>query len=446
MRRAANALLGLGAFAIAGPVGGGGLPSLDAQLAAIVNDPARPLASLSVVVIRDGRLTYEKQFGRRHIDAAHPANDRPATHETLYRIASISKLVTTLGVMRLVEGGTLALDADVGDYLGWRLRNPHFPDAPITLRMLLSHTSSLRDDAGYNWPSGTELREILVPGGALHGKGAMWSPRAKPGAYFSYANLPWGVVGTVMERATGERFDRLMQRLVIEPLGLSGGYNPAGLAPGRLAHLATLYRKATAGDTQVWNPQGAWIAQVDDYSREAPVPRAGEAYVIGSNGTLFAPQGGLRASAADLGRIMRMLMGCGELDGRRFLEPATVEAMLARQWRHDGANGSIDYGTSRGAFNAWGLGNQHFLDIGGPGTGDRLVAGGGFAAVGHSGDAYGLDAIFAFDPRTRDGMVVLTGGPGFDPAADRGSYSSFHGHIERILTALHRGARRARAG
>ena len=84
---------------------------------------------------------------RRHIDP-----DAPADRDTLYRIASISKLVTTLGVMRLVEEGRLALDTDVGEYLGWRLRNPHFPETPITVRMLLTHTSSLRDDGGYSWP------------------------------------------------------------------------------------------------------------------------------------------------------------------------------------------------------------------------------------------------------------------------------------------------------
>ncbi|UUZ57035.1 serine hydrolase [Massilia sp. H-1] len=56
-------------------------------------------------------------------------------------------MMTTFAAMRLVEDGKLALDTDVGTYLGFPLRNPHFPDHPITLRQLLSHTSSLRDDA-----------------------------------------------------------------------------------------------------------------------------------------------------------------------------------------------------------------------------------------------------------------------------------------------------------
>ena len=265
---AANALLGMSVFAVAGHAGGASpIPAfaavLDRELAAIAGDAKRPLASLSVLAIRGGQVVYHRQFGRRFIDIDGLGRDKPATEATLYRIASISKLVTTLGVVKLVEGGKLALDADIGDYLGYRVRNPHFPETPITLRMLLTHTSSLRDDAGYAWVAGRELKDFLTPGGAWHGSGAMWSDK-KPGEYFSYANLPWGVVGTVMEKATGERFDRLMKRLILDPIGMLGGFTPAELPPERIANIATLYRKATAGDIQAWDPSGPWIAQVDD--------------------------------------------------------------------------------------------------------------------------------------------------------------------------------------
>ena len=371
---------------------------LDRELAAIVADPAAPLASLSVLAIRGGKVVYHRQFGALN------------EGKTLYRVASISKLVTTLGVMRLVEARVLDLDRDVGEYLGWPLRNPHFPEAKITLRMLLAHTSSLRDDADYFWPEGHKIRDKIA--------GKAWSAEAAPGARFSYANLPWGVVGTVMEKATGERFDRLMHRLVIGPLGLSGGFSPADMSPGQLRRIATLYRQG--------------VAQVDDYSKEPPVPRAGPSYVPGENGTLFAPQGGLRASAEDLGRVMRMLIGRGEIEGQRFLEAGTVDLMLSRQWtRAD---------NPRDRFQAWGLGNQHFLDVSGPGYGDRLVEGGGFTGAGHHGDAYGLTGIFAFDPRTKNGLIFLTGGPGFDPETRKGQWSSFYRHEERILTTLHRHA------
>ena len=412
---------------------------LDRELAAIVDDAQCPLASLSVVAVRDGNVVYERAFGRRFIDTSGSGRDQPAGSATLFRIASISKLVTTLGVMNLVEQGRLSLDEDIGTYLGYRVRNPNFPDVPITLRMLLTHTSSLRDDAGYFWFDG-ELKDVLVPGGSRFGDGAMWSRTHAPGQRFSYANLPWGVAGTVMEKATGQRFDRLMRSLVIDPLGLQGGYNPAELAPASLASLATLYRKATAGDENVWNPNGPWIAQTDDYSVRRPVSRARDDYVVGTNGTLFGPQGGLRASARDLARIMRMLMNGGALDGRRVLQPATVDAILSRQWTRDASNGDGDYGSHRSRFNAWGLGNQQFLDVSGPDFGDRLVEGGGFAAAGHLGDAYGLLGTVAFDRASRNGFAFLIGGTGCDPETQRGAYSAGARFEERIATALHRRA------
>ena len=412
---------------------------LDRELAAIANDPERPLASLSVLAIRDGKIAYERHFGRRFIDPAGRGGDKPADTATLYRIASISKLVTTLGVMKLVEERKLSLDADIATYLGYRVRNPHFPDVPITLRMLLTHTSSLRDDAGYSWDASVQIQDVL------QSKSAAWSGRAKPGAYFSYANLPWGVIGTVMERVTGERFDRLMKRLALDPLGLQGGYNVAELSQERLASVATLYRKATAGDTQVWNPQGPWIPQVDDYSSQPPIARAGPGYAIGTNGTLFGPQGGLRASAAELGRVMLMLMNGGEIDGKRILERKSVDEMLAMHWQRGDHDGERDYGTHRGRFNAWGLGNQRFTDISGPDFGDRLVEGGGFTANGHLGDAYGLMATLAFDPSSRNGFVFLVGGTGFDPETDRGAWSAGARFEERLATAIYRHAIQGRA-
>ncbi len=416
--------------------------TLDKELAAIVADPGYPLAGMSVVALRGGKVVYEGQFGRRRIDAKDASRDRPVDAKTMYRVASISKLVTTLGVMRLVEEGKLALDRDISDYLGFRVRNPHFPDAAITVRMLLTHTSSLRDAGGYFWDARHALREALVPGGALYGEGAMWARTAKPGAWFQYANLPWGVLGQVMEKVSGERFDRLMTRLVLKPLGVEGGYNPAALPGSQLDNLATLYRKREAEGLERWDSSGPWVAQTDDYSGAPPVARAGDDYVIGTNGTLFGPQGGLRTSAAGLARVMRMLMDRGRLDGKAFLRPETVDLMLSRQWTHDPSAGDSEgeYGVHRNYFNAWGLGNQHFLDVSGPYRGDRLVEGGGFTAVGHLGDAWGLAGTFAFNRETRNGIIVLIGGVAIDPMKNPGVYSAFSRHEEKILTAIYRRA------
>ncbi len=420
--------------------------SLDKELAAIVADPGHPLASLSVLAIRQGEVVHQNQFGNRRIDDAAPQNNLPANAQTMYRVASISKLVTTLGVMKLVEDGKLNLDADVSDYLGYRLRNPHFPDAPITLRMLLSHTASLRDDAGYFWDETVALKDVLLPTGSKFGKGAMWAANAAPGQYFTYCNLGWGLIGTLMEGVSGERFDRLMQRLILQPMDIRGGFNPAAFDAGELSNLATLYRKRSIIDAkEIWNPSGPWIAQVDDYRQQPPVARAGPGYVPGNNGTLFGPQGNLRISAADLGKIMLMLMNEGRFEGKTILKKSSLDKMLARQWRFDRslANGSGNGDTENGLYRAWGLGNQHFIDVSdgkAVGSGDRPVAAGGWRAFGHLGDAWGLTAAFVFDPTAKNGMIFLGGGPGIDPETRRGKYSSMNRSDERILDALYRRA------
>jgi CubicO group peptidase (beta-lactamase class C family) len=408
---------------------------LDAELAAIAQEPACQLASLSVLAVRDGKPVYEQQFGQRFL-ATSELPGMPANSRTLYRMASISKMMTTLGLMMLVEEGKLALDTDIGDYLGYPLRNPHFPERALTLRSLLTHTSSLRDDAGYSFSADKSLKSFLLPGESLYGKGQMWASNAAPGDYFTYSNLGWGVIGTIMERVTGERFDRLMRRLLLAPMGLHGGYNPSEFSPEDLSNVATLYRRRTT-DTEVWNVNGPWIPQVDDYSVRPPArPVAIDRYVIGTNATPFSPTGGLRMSAADIGKVMLMLINDGMHEGRKMLKPATLARMFTRQWTYDGRGGNGD--TDKGLFNCWALGNQQFPDR--PGTGMQLVEGGGFSGVGHLGEAYGLMSVFVVDLAKKNGMVLLIGGVSSDPEAYKGIYSAMPRFEELILSALHQRA------
>ncbi len=192
-----------------------------------------------------------------HVRTAHgsAAPHRAFTPDTLVRVASVSKLVTALGVMRLVEAGTLDLDRDVSDDLGWRLRNPAFPGTPITLRMLLSHTSGLLDAGDdYAVPLGRSLRDAIGP--------QNWSAHA-PGTWFHYTNYNFPVVATVMERATGERFDRLMARLILTPLGLDACFNWATCSDGAVARAAVL-------------TDAAGVPVKDDLQRRPPAVRRGQ--------------------------------------------------------------------------------------------------------------------------------------------------------------------------
>lgn len=412
---------------------------LGAELGAIVKTPGHELASLAVLAIDNGSVSYEGHFGSAKIDSNTPANNVAANKDSLYRVASMSKMVTAIGLMILVDEGKVNLDADASTYLGFSLRNPNFPAKVITTRMLLSHLSSIRADENYSFPITQALQDILTPTGANYDSAA-WaaadaaSSRA-PGDYFFYSNLNFGLIGSVIEGASGQRFDKFMQAKVLSPMGITGGYYPADMPAEVVARIATIYRKRNNGGQ--WNADGKWFAQADDFSTTPPQPIAGLAsYVLGKNGTLFGPQGSLRISVSDMGKIMQMLMNNGKHGTADILKPASVALMQANAWTYNGTANNGDY--YYGLFRSWGLGMQRFTDTADTDGGDRSVP--GFTGVGHLGDAYGLLSGFIFDPVTKDGMIYFIGGVGSKPDDYVAADSGFYKWESDILKALHRRA------
>jgi CubicO group peptidase (beta-lactamase class C family) len=340
------------------------------------------------------------------------AAGRVLTIEDPVRIASISKLVVAIGVMRLVEQGRLDLDRDVSDYLGWRLRNPAFPDRPITLRLLLSHRSSLKDDIEY-WaiPLGATLQQTLA-------NPIAFDPEHAPGTWFRYSNLGFPVIASVMEKASGERFDALMARLVLRPLGLTACFNWSACGNGAIERAVVL--------TQ---PDGTIIR--DDLGGRLPAcpvlaPNGCDlaTYRLGDNGALFSPQGGLRISVRDLTVVGRMLMAGGRHGRTRFLSQASVTTLTTPLWTFDGTNGV----TEDGFYCAYGLAVQR-LPVPQTGCRDDLF-GGGRAMLGHAGDAYGLRSGLWIDPVRHTGIAFFATGNGDDPA--RGAHSAYRA-IEEML-------------
>lgn len=342
---------------------------------------------------------------------------RRVTIDDPVRIASVSKLVVALGVMRLVEAGRLDLDRDVSDYVGWPLRNPAFPDRPITLRLLLSHRSSLRDGIDYALPLGTTLQAALASPAAFDAEHA-------PGSYFRYTNLNFPVVATVMERATGERFDTLMARLVLRPLGLDACFNWTTCSDAALGRAVVLY-----------GPDGRAIR--DDLGGRRPdcpalAPNGCDlaAYQPGTNGALFSPQGGLRISMRDLATVGRVLLNRGIHAGAPFLNEDSIRTLITPLWRFDGSNGDTD----GGFYCAYGLAVQT-LPTREAGCRDDLF-GDGRGAFGHAGDAYGVRSGLWIDPARGTGIAFFAANLGDDPPAGRSAFKA----AEESLAAHLRGA------
>ena len=327
--------------------------------------------------------------------SADPSSGRAVTPDDPVRIASVSKLVVAIGVMKLVEQGKLDLDRDVSTYLGWTLRNPAFPDRLISLRMLLSHTSSLRDgDDAYVIPLGGSLRQALADP-------AVWDAVHPPGdGYFAYTNFNFPVVASAMEQVTGERFDRWMRREVLEPMALEACFNWPSCSDAAVARAVVLIQggKPVRDDLHGKRPDCPVVPAADG-SCDLTSWRPGE------NGALFSPQGGLRISVRGLARVGRILLNGGTLDGVRILLPQSVETLLAPAWRYDGHNGS-QVGESEGVC-SYGLATRQLAT--GLGCADD-PEGKGRQWVGHAGDAYGLRSGIWIDRQHGVGIAYYVTG------------------------------------
>ena len=354
---------------------------------------------------------------------ADPQSGRAATPDDPARIASVSKVVVAIGVMKLVEAGKLDLDSDVSLWLGWPLRNPAFPDRPVTLRQLLSHTSSVRDfEDQYAIPLGGSVRSEMA-------KPTSWDLEHGPGEnYFTYSNMNFPIVGSIVELVTRERFDVWMRREVIEPMKLDACFN-----------WPTCSDSAVARAIQLSAPDGTPVR--DDLHGKrpdcpvyvvAPAPCDLALWRLGENGALFAPQGGLRISARDLARVGRMLLAGGTLDGVRILSPQSVEALLAPVWRYDGRNGK----TEDGFYCAYGLATQT-MPTRVRGCDDDPAAD-GIVRVGHAGDAYGLRSGVWIDRARGTGIAFLVTGLGDVPPRGQSAFSAAEEQAMRRTLALSR--------
>ncbi len=362
------------------------------------------------------RATVITQFDATTITVSYTAgladqhSGRRATADDPVRIASISKLVTALAVMRLVAADQLDLDRDVSEYLGWTLRNPHYPNQIITLRLLLSHQSSLIDGGDlYVIPLGETLKSRLSDN-------RVWDATHPAGHYFRYANINYPVVASIIERVTQERFDHAMDRLVLKPLALSACFNWTLCSDETVARAITLYDETGTPRRDDLVGQRPSCPVFIDAGKACDL----STYVLGDNGSLFSPQGGLRISMRDLSKIGQMLLRTG--DG--FLPPALLAEIYKPVWRYNGHNGE----TEGGFFCRFGLG-VHIIGQGKKGCSSNGF-GDGRRRIGHAGEAYGLRAGLWIDPKSKTGTAFFTSAvPDTEPKGPSGFYQV----EERIL-------------
>ncbi len=315
------------------------------------------VVGLSVGVVKKNKIIYSKAFGYKDLQT------RTALQTTdLFRIASISKSFSAIAVMKLVDAGKLSLDDDFGQLVGFTVRNPKYPDRVITLRMILSHTSSINDSEGYF------NLDVINPA-----KNPAWRKCYNdyaPGEGYQYCNLNFNMVGAVLEKVSGVRFDNYIRSEILIPLQLEAGYCVDSLDNSRFA---TLYDYDSTGTLKP--------------SPEAYAPRREQImnYVMGYTTPIFSPTGGMKISSGDLTRYMMMHMNFGKIPGKglRLIKRKSSRTMQTAIDTREG------YGLA-----LWNT--------------SKLVQ--GEVLVGHTGSAYGLYSAMFFHPRKKFGFVVITNG------------------------------------
>lgn len=302
--------------------------------------------------------------------------------DSIFRIASISKVIVAIGLLKLYEAGLVDLDEDISKYLGFIVRNPKYPNDIISLRMILTQTSSIIDDGifedgifkGYDGSNCTDdfipLKELLTPGSKHFYKG--YSDN-KPGSTFIYSNLGCGILACVCEKITNIYFPEYIKDVLLKKLNINSGF--------RLEDI--LEKDNLVGHYLYDNNQFTLYRDYNSFMQVQCLK-----YPLGENYRGVA--GGLYISSSDLLNIMSMLMNKGIYQGQRILNEETVNEMEKVQW--EGIPSDPTYRKK----------------------GLQMIILEGFTSEplkGHFGNAYGLRSFMLYNQN--GGIIFLCNGANF---------------------------------
>jgi len=254
----------------------------------------RNIAGAVVSVVKDGQVLFQKGYGYADVEEKKPV----LPDQTLFRPGSISKLFTATAVMQLVEQGKLDLDPDVNDYLDFPI--PKTYPEPVTLRQLLTHTGGFEETLKNLFVAHESdikpLRTYLV--------NEMPARIFPPGKIPSYSNYGFTLAGYIVERVSGEKFERYVENHILKPLGMNNSTFDQPLPPQLAPQMSKGYLSASKKPRDF-----EWVQA--------------------------APAGALTTTASDMTRFMLAFLQDGAVDGVSILKPETVRQMETRQFEFD---------------------------------------------------------------------------------------------------------------
>ena len=338
------------------------------------------IVGLQTTIVKNSRIVWQKSYGQAVL--AQPGPSRPMRDDSILFTASICKMFTAVAVMQQVEKGRLSLDDDINVYLPFVVRNPKWPDVPITWRMLLTHTSSINDaedvqEALYVYGAPSPIKfdayvEDTFNHGGIYNRPDSYLP-GKPGTERVYSNNGIDLAGYAIERLTHRPFITYIDEAIILPLGMEGtAYSFVGLPATKL----------TVGYGRTLSPDGHYVF-VPNRVAFGHVA-AGQSVEDEQMGLPDPPPGGLYTSTGQFVRFVMMLLNRGSLDGVKILEPASVDLLLT----HSG------FWSSTSAY------EQGIIFLGQRNLDDHLV-------WGHVGDDRGYCAAVFLDRQAGIGVLAF---------------------------------------
>lgn len=315
---------------------------------------------VSIVLVKNNKIAYVRSFGFNP-DYSNPSSRNIIRNNDIYWIASISKTFIATAIMQLVESEKISLDDDVNQFFDFPIRNPLYPDVPITVRMLLCHMSSL------NGQKVCTNFDQLSP--KLNADFKSFYTRYIPGTNYNYCNIGYNLVAAIIEKITGVRFDEYIDNHILKPMKLYGGYDVKKLDSCRFVRTYSYNRK-----------KGMYIRELTTYEYDKEKV---DNYVLGYSVPCFWPPGGMKISATDLAKFMLMHMNNGKLGkGKRIIKKDSEKEMRKVQ------NGE-----------AYGLALAHYKGI----IKDVEL-------IGMTGGSRGIHSVMFFHPKEKYGFIVICNG------------------------------------
>lgn len=316
----------------------------------------------STVVVKDNKICFHRTFGYNP-DYNDTTLRNPIPDDGVFWIASVSKTFISTSIMQLVENRKLKLDDDVNKYLQFKVRNPNYPDTPITIRMLLCHRSSL-NDKHYDWT----LKMMYSTDKNIYSENFN---NIKPGTKFVYCNLNYSLLGAIIENVTGIRFDEYIDKNICEPLGLNASFNLTKIDSLKLVR------------TLKYNKKEKQFKKVNRIYNYQYVRDKLKDYKLGYTTACLSPAGGMKMSAKDLATWMMIHMNYGQWNGKRIVSKKSELEM----WTPQGSDRNYGF-----AFSQY----------------DKIVKGEKF--IGMTGSSHGNNSVMFFNPEKKYGFVVITNG------------------------------------